>query len=218
VSARAFCEENKQVTLGNLRCKDGTAFGLLLGILQLKSWSSCHFTKSDYFKAVVSSINSRGLHYNSLEDESRKLAQMQSQEGVLDSKPRKHKDIDILTPRSTPRLSEGRSPPNCKSPPNSESPPTAQSPDDLAKPAWKKKRSMEQLKVDHDLSPSRKRRKVREAATAVMKSISQVHEESRDMLGAVLGEYYLMTGKDGNNAQETVRAIFDVMVKEKGVQ
>jgi len=27
-----------------------------------------------------------------------------------------------------------------------------------------------------------------------------------------------MTGKDGSDAQETVRAVFDVMVKEKGVQ
>jgi len=238
VSAKVFPEEYKQVALGNLRGNDGTlasfrwfcshrssekvhvasAFGVLLGILRLKSWSNCHFMKSDYFKAVVSSINSRGLHCNSLVDERGKLAQMQSQEGVLDSEPRKHEDIDIPTPPSTPRLSEGRSPPNGKSPPNSESPPIVQSPNDLAKPARKKKRSIEQLKVDHDLSPPSKRRKVREAATAVMKSISQVCEESGDTLGAVLGECCLMTGKDGSDAQETVRAVFDVMVKEKGVQ
>lgn len=151
-------------------------------------------------------------------DKRGKLAQMQSQEGVLDSEPRKHEDIDIPTPPSTPRLSEGRSPPNGQSLPNSESPPIVQSPDDLAKPARKKKRSIEQLKVDHDLSPPSKRRKVREAATAVMKSISQVCKESGDMLGAVLGECCLMTGKNGSDAQETVRAVFDVMVKEKGVQ
>ena len=166
--------------------------------------------KSDYFKAVVSSINSRGLHCNSLEDESGKLAQ--SREGTLDSEPRNHEGIDIPTPPSTPKLPEGRSPPNC------ESLPIVQSPDDLAKPARKKKRSIEQLKVDHDLSPPSKRRKVREAATAIMKSISQVCEESGDMLGAMLGECCLMTGKDGSDAQETVRAVFDVMVKEKGVQ
>ena len=131
---------------------------------------------------------------------------MQSQEGVLDSEARNHEDIDIPTPPSTPRVSEGRSPP------------TAQSPGDLAKPARKKKRSIEQLKVDQDLFPPSKRRKVREAATAVMKSISQVCEESGDTLGAVLGECCLMTGKDGSDAQETVKAVFDVMVKEKGVQ
>ena len=51
-----------------------------------------------------------------------------------------------------------------------------------------------------------------------MKSISQVCEESADTLGTVLGECCLMTGKDGSDAQETVRAVFDVMVKEKGVQ
>ena len=168
--------------------------------------------KSDYFKAVVSSINSRGLQCNSLEDESGKLAQMQSREGVLDSEPRKQEDIDIPTPPSTPRLSEGRSPPN------RESPPIVHSPDNLVKPARKKKRSIEQLKVDHDLSPPSKRRKVREAAAAIIKSISQVCEESRDTLGAVLGECCLMTGKDGSYAKETVRAVFDVMVKEKGVQ
>ena len=239
VSAQTFPEEYKQVVLENLRGKDGTAasfrwfcshrssekvyvasaFGLLLGILRLKSWTSCHFMNSDYFKAVVSSINSRGLHCNSLEDESGKLAQMQSQEGVfIDSEPRKHEGIDIPTPPSTPRLPEGRSPPNRESPPNCESPPIVQSPDALAKPAPKKKRSIEQLKVDHDLSPPSKRRKVREAATAIMKSISQVCEESGDTLGAVLGECCLMTGKDGSDAQETVRAVFDVMAKEKGVQ
>ena len=168
--------------------------------------------KSDYFKAVVSSINSRGLHCNLLEDAIGKLAKMQSQEGVLDSEPRNHEDIDIPTPPSTPRVSEGRSPPN------RESPPTAQSPGDLAKPARKKKRSIEQLKVDQDLFPPSKRRKVREAATAVIRSISQVCEESGDTLGAVLGECCLMTGKDGSDAQETVKAVFDVMVKEKGVQ
>ena len=130
--------------------------------------------KSDYFKAVVSSINSRGLHCNSLEDERGKLAQMQSWEGVLDSEPRNHEGIDIPTPPSTPRL------PNGRSPPNRESPPIVQSLDDLAKPARKKKRSIEQLKDDHDLSPPSKRRKVKEAATTIMKSISQVCEESGD--------------------------------------
>ena len=179
LSAQTFPEEYKQVALENLRGKDGTtasfrwfcshrssenvyvasAFGLLLGILRLKSWSSCHFMKSDYFKAVVSSINSRGLQCNSLEDESGKLAQMQSREGVLDSEPRKQEDIDIPTPPSTPRLSEGRSPPNRESPPNCESPPIVHSPDNLVKPARKKKRSIEQLKVDHDPLPTKQMKK-----------------------------------------------------------
>ena len=118
----------------------------------------------------------------------------------MDSKARNHEDIDIPTPPSTPRVSEGRSPPNRESLPNSESPPTAQSPDDFVKPARKKKRSIKQLKVDQDLSPPSKRRKVREVATAVMKGISRVCEESGDTLGTVLGECCLMTGKDGSDA------------------
>ena len=181
VSAQTFPEEYKQVVLENLRGKDGTAasfhwlcshrssekvhvasaFGLLLGILRLKSWSSCHFMKSDYFKAVVSSINCRGLHCSSLEDESRKLARTQSREGVLDSEPRNHEGIDIPTPPSTPRLPKGRSPPNRESPPNCESPQIVQSPDDLAKPARKKKRSIEQLKMTMTLPTQQKKKSER---------------------------------------------------------
>ena len=102
VSAKAFPKEYKQVAIGNLQpsfrwfCSHrsskkvhvASAFGLLLRILRSKSWLSCQFMKSDYFKVVISSINSHGLHCNSLEDVNGKLAKMQSQEGVLDSEPR----------------------------------------------------------------------------------------------------------------------------------
>lgn len=51
-----------------------------------------------------------------------------------------------------------------------------------------------------------------------MKGIGQVCEDHGETLGTVLGECCLMTGKHGQDAQETVKAVFDGVIKEKGVQ
>lgn len=166
---------------------------------------------SEYLKAAVSLINARGLDCNSLNDESGKLATMQSQEAALVAGPNLKHQNGLPTPPSTPNgippnQPEGRSPPIHKSPPNC-SPPTR-----------KKKRSIQQLKLDEDLSPPSKRKKVREAVTEIMKGIGQVCEDHGETLGTVLGECCLMVGKDGQDAQETVKAVFDGVVKEKGVQ
>ena len=82
----------------------------------------------------------------------------------------------------------------------------------------KKKRSIAPLKVDDDLSPSSKRKKVRQAAAAVMKSVTQLCESEGENLGTVLGECCLMKGNDGLDARETVKAVFDQVVKGKGTK
>ena len=117
------------------------------------------------------------------------------------------------TPPSTPSQPSTRSPPNSESPPNCKSPPN-QSPNESAK-TREKKRSIEQLKADQDLSPPSKRKKVREAAASIMKSISQLCENNGETLGTVLGECCLMSGTDGLNDRQTVKSAFDTVAEEK---
>ena len=82
-SANLFPEEYKLVFLNDLRGEDGdqvsfrwfcsfrssekvyaaSAFGLLLGILRLKSWSNCQFMKSDYIHWLISVLNARSLQF-----------------------------------------------------------------------------------------------------------------------------------------------------------
>ena len=247
VSAKTFADEYKHVSLEDLRGEDGaqasfrwfcshrssekvyvaSAFSLLLGILRLKTWSNCEFIKSEYFKSAVSLLNSRG--FGGVEDASGKLAHSQSQVTAQNS--------DLPTPPATPSQPKSRSPPNCESPPfcqsppNCESPPFCQSPPNCESPPfcdspptqslnnpWKKKKSIAQLKVDDDLSPSSKRKKVRQAAAAVMKSVTQLCENEWEKLGTILGECCVMKGNDGLVARETVKAVFDEVVKEKGTK
>lgn len=176
VSAKTFADEYKLVNLEDLRGEDGaqasfrwfcsyrsskkvyvaSAFGLLLGILRLKSWSRCEFIKSEYFTSAVSSLNSRG--FGGVEDASEKLARLQSQVMALNAQlSSRAQSSDLPTPPATPSQPKSKSPPNCENPPFYDSLPT-QSLDD-SKPR-KKKRSIAQLKVDDDLSPSSKRKKV----------------------------------------------------------
>ena len=223
VSAKTFADEYKHVSLEDLRGEDGaqasfrwfcshrssekvyvaSAFGLLLGILRLKTWSNCEFIKSEYFKSAVSSLNSRGF--------GGKLARSQSQVTAQNS--------NLPTPPATPSQPKSRSPPNCESPPFCQSPPNCESPptQSLNNPR-KKKRSIAQLKVDDDLSPSSKRKKVRQAAAAVMKSVTRLCENEGEKLGTILGECCLMKGNDGLVARETVKAVLDEVVKEKGTK
>ena len=241
-SAKSFPDEYKLVSLEDLRGEDGapasfrwfcshrssekvyvaSAFGLFLGILRLKSWTNCQFIKSEHFKMVVSSLNSRGLDCNGrdgLENAIEKSAHPPTFGAVLEAQvfPQVQNTEGMLpTPPSTPSQPNTRSPPNSESPPNCESPPN-QSPSESAK-TRKKKRSIEQLKVDQDLSPPSKRKKVREAAAAMMKSINQVCENNGETLGTVLGECCLMRGEDGQDARETVKSAFDTVAGEKGVR
>ena len=229
VSAKTFADEYKHVSLEDLRGEDGaqasfrwfcshrssekvyvaSAFGLLLGILRLKTWSNCEFIKSEYFKSAVSSLNSRGF--------GGKLAHSQSQVTAQNS--------NLPTPPATPSQPKSRSPPNCESPPFCQSPPNCESPPFCDSPPTqslnnprKKKRSIAQLKVDDDLSPSSKRKKVRQAAAAVMKSVTRLCENEGEKLGTILGECCLMKGNDGLVARETVKAVLDEVVKEKGTK
>ena len=77
-SAKLFADEYQFVDLSNLRGNEGvpasyswfssfrrtekvhiaTTFGLLLGILRQRTLEDCPFIRSDYFKALMSSINS----------------------------------------------------------------------------------------------------------------------------------------------------------------
>ena len=177
VTAESFPDEYKLASLDELLDEDGapasfrwfcsyrssenvyvaSAFGLLLGILRLKSLSICPSVKSKYFKSVVSCINGRGFDgTDALEDASGKLSCLQSQEGA--QPVTSAQNINLPTPPSTPVQPNDRSPPICKIPPNSESPRAANRGPNLANPR-KKKRSIEQLKVDQDLSPPSKRKK-----------------------------------------------------------
>lgn len=106
MTAKCFPNEYKLASLSDLHGEDGApasfhwfcsyqssdnvyvalAFGLLLGILRLKSLSNCQFVMSKYFKSVVSSINFRGFDCtDSVEDVSGKLSYLQRQEGTSEA-------------------------------------------------------------------------------------------------------------------------------------
>lgn len=177
-SANLFPEEYKLVFLNDLRGEDGaqasfrwfcpfqssekvymaSAFGLLLGILRLKSWSNCLFMKSDYIHCLISVLNARGLECK-VGDPSKNIASQQTQDALLEAlltpqvkSSKRCQKVDLPTPPSTP----SQSPPKFESPPN-------QSPSDVHLKG--KKRTIGEIKVDQDLSPLSKRKKVREVAT-----------------------------------------------------
>ena len=220
MAAKSFPNEYKLASLDELLGEDGaptsfhwfcsyqssenvyvaSAFGLLLGILRLKSFSICPFVKSKYFKSVVSCINSRGFDgTDSLEDASGKLSCLQNQKGAQPITSALN--INLPTLPSTPVQPNDKSPPICKIPPNSESLRVPNHGPNSANPR-KKKGSIEQLKVDQDLSPPSKRKKIRDIATEGLKSISQVCEDNGKMLGSVRGECCLLAGKEGRDARE----------------
>ena len=235
-SANLFPEEYKLVFLNDLRGEDGaqasfrwfcpfrscekvyvaSAFGLSLGILRLKSWSNCLFMKSDYIHCLKSVLNTRGLECK-VGDPSKTVASQQTQDEVVEAllTPQVkstvesilgYQKVDLPTPPSTP----SQSPPKFESPPN-------QSPGDVHRKG--KKRTIEEIKVDQDLSPLNKRKKVREVATRIIKDIRKVCENNGETLGTVLAECsFMMRGKDGQDVRETVKSVIDVMVAEKGAR
>lgn len=81
-----------------------------------------------------------------------------------------------------------------------------------------RKRRISELKVDEDLSPKTKRRKMRERARSIVKQLNKVCHAKGESLGSILGECCVNGGKDTAKAQEAVRFAFDVMVKEKGAR
>lgn len=240
-TAKLFHSEYACVRLADLRGEDGfparskwfsakghaedvfvaTAFGLLLGILRLKSLERCPFIQTRYFLSLVCSFNTNAFGLsdaqnasNSLEgsDES-KVKHLEAKEKVLEAEVAALKrEISSLqwllanSPPSTP------SPPKCsqsapKCDQSSPLPPT---------PKPSKKRTLAQLKLDQDLSPKTKKAKIRESTKNLVAKIQQICESEGETLGAVLGECSLWSGKE-NFAQDTVKSVFDLMVDNKRV-
>ena len=138
-----------------------SAFGLLLGILRLKSWSNCLSIMSDYIHCLISVLNARGLNCK-ISDLSKNIASQQTQDAVVEAlltpqvkSSKGCQKVDLPTPPSTP----SQSPPKFESPPN-------QSPSDVHQKG--KKRTIEEIKVDQDLSPLSKRKNVK-VATRIIK-------------------------------------------------
>lgn len=91
----------------------------------------------------------------------------------------------------------------------------------LERSKWLKqarKRGISELKVDENLSPETKRRKIRERVGPVVKKLNSVCHAKGESLGSVLGECCINGGKESVKAREAVRSAFDVMVTEKGAR
>ena len=174
--------------------------------------------KSDYIHHLTSVLNARGLECK-VGDTGQNIAPLPTQVATLEAlhfttqvkSSKGCQKVDLLTPPSTPR----QSPPNPKSPPKFESPPI-QVPSDVH-PKWKK-RTIEEIKVDQDLSPPSKRKKVHKVATRIVQEIREVCENNGETLGTALAECSRMTGKEGQDVRETVKSIVDAMVAEKGAR
>ena len=181
-----------------------SAFGLLLGILHLKSWSNCQFMKSDYVHRFISVLNARGLECK-VGDSGQNISPLPTQVATVEAlhfttqvkSSKGCQKVDLPTPPSTPR----------QSPPKFESPPI-QIPSLLAEVSHGKqipgdihpkgkKRTIEEIKVDQDLSPPSKRKKVREVATRIIQDIREVCENNGETLGTVLAGCSRMTGREG---------------------
>ena len=256
-TAKLFHEEYALVSFEDLRGKDGvpasskwfhskglrsdkvhvaTTFGLILGILRLKTLQDCPFIKSRYFESVVSLLNAKtfDLDLESSKADTPELIRLKSHvlaiENQLSSasqeilslheklKSFKNEDAeDPPTPPATP------SPPKLRAlPPKSNKEKNIQnqlSPrQGTPKRSGVRKRTISELKVDEDLSPKTKRRKIRERARFVVKQLNRVCHAKGESLGSILGECCVNGGKDTTKAQEAVRSAFDVMVKEKGAR
>ena len=214
-----------------------TAFGLILGILRLRALEDCPFIKSRYFESVVSLLNAKAfdLDLESSRTDTSELIKLKSHVSAIENqlsaasqvilslhkklKSFKNEDAeDLLTPPATP------SPPKLRVlPPKSDMEkniPNQLSPRQETPKRLKgvRKRRISELKVDEDLSPKTKRRKIRERARSVVKQLNRICHAKGESLGSILGECCINGGKDSAKAQEAVRSAFDVMVKEKGAR
>ena len=257
-TAKLFHEEYALVSFEDLRGKDGvpasskwfhskglrsdkvhvaTAFGLILGILRLKTLEDCPFIKSRYFDSVVSLLNAKAfdLDLESSTAETPELIKLKSHilaiENQLSSasqeilslheklKSFKNEDAkDLPTPPATPSPPKFRAlPPKSnmeKNIPNQLSP-RQETPKRLR---GARKRRISELKVDEELSPKTKRRKIRERVRSVVKQLNRICHAKGESLGSILGECCINGGKDTAKAQEAVRSAFDIMIKEKGAR
>ena len=76
-----------------------------------------------------------------------------------------------------------------------------------------RKRRISELKVDEDLSPKTKRRKIRQRTRSVVNSVCGAKGES---LGSILGECCVNGEKTLPKHKKQYVPTFDIMVKEKG--
>lgn len=232
-SALEFPEEYKLVSLADLRAKDGsqassrwfcfsrsigkvyvaTAFGVLLGILRLRSWTTCQFFHSEQLKSIVCDLNSRGLEAGrcsvsnvavSSLVENRKIG-VRQRIGFHNMGPVKHCGNSASLPSDSPPKGSKESAPRESPPTGWESPP-------------KMKRSISELKADQELSPPVKRRKIREQAVSVMGSIHDLCEQKGESLHTILTECCLLTGDEGLRVRDSIKAIIDAVTEEKGVR
>ena len=190
-----------------------STFGLVLGILRLKSLEDCHFFKSDYFKVLMSSINS--FQFNPGDrprsaDEIRLRSQIAAIEAQLSSAAK-----EILTLRSELRSQQSSvhdslptTPPVS---PNSQFAPKVQSPPFL-------KRTIEQINADNDLLPSSKRKKISDKATTVMAQVENLCQRNGETLETVVKACCQLAGSDGDSARDVVISTLDSFVEEKGAR
>lgn len=229
-SAKLFSDEYRLVNLADLYGDGGvpasfrwfcsyrrsekvhvaSTFGLVLGILRLKSLEDCHFLKSDHFKALVSSINSLQLNLGDRPrsaDEMRLKSHIAAIEAQLSSAAK-----EVLSLRSELRSQQSSvpdSPP--ATPPVSPFPPKVQSPPIL-------KRSIDEICADSDLLPSTKRKKVRDTATTLMVEVENLCQRNGETLESILKACCKLAGSDGKSAREVVTKTLDSIVEEKGAR
>jgi len=256
-TAKLFHGEYALVSFEDLRGKDGvpasskwfhskglrsdkvhvaTTFGLILGILRLKTLEDCPFIKSQYFESVVSLLNAKAFDFDleSSREYTPELIRLKSHvlaiENQLSSasqeilslheklKSFKNEDVEdhLPTPPATPNPPKLRAlPPKSnmeKNVPNQLSPRQ----ETTKRLKGVRKRRISELKIDEDLSPKTKRRKIRERTRSIVKQLDRVCYAKGESLGSILGECCVNGGKDTAKAQEAIRSAFDVMVKEKG--
>ena len=81
-----------------------------------------------------------------------------------------------------------------------------------------RKRRILELKVDENLSPETKWRKIRERVGPVVKKLNSVCHAKGESQGSVLEECCINEGKESVKAREAVRSAFDVMVTESNFE
>lgn len=80
------------------------------------------------------------------------------------------------------------------------------------------KRTLSELRVDEDLSPASKKRRIRETADNLMEEMKTLCEAKGESIGSVLGECCLLTKKVGRDARELFSTVMETVVQEKGVK
>jgi len=217
-----------------------SAFGLVLGILRQKSLDELPFIHSDEFQMIVAWINALDLSASfpptppstpsPPKPNCAAFLRKQHQDALLVppsapglSKPnctpffrQQHQDV---SPKSEKQKSFPPTPPSTPSPPKPTSAPFAQQQLlDITPKSEKRRRTLEELKANEELSPAFKKKKIRVTAKEMMKEITGLCERNGESLSTVLGECCCLTGKAGLEAREIFTRVFDSLVQEKGVR